>query len=260
MLTSLSNGTIFAEIEGNSNKGIVLLHGWGRSRADFSAIAHAAVGSGFVTARFDLPGFGATPSPEVGEDTDWYRDVVALAITDFVNRCEIRELAIVGHSFGGRIAVKLANSLSSGDIVLGADCVGFVVSGVPLFRSGGPSKVPFTLRGLKTLVRLKLIPASRLERYRSNHGSADYRRAEGVMRDTFVKIVNEDYSSQLAGIKGVPFVFYWGKDDTSAPLSHAQRGAEMVQNARLITVDGDHFTFLGEANDVVKELESLFAK
>lgn len=260
MLTSLSNGTIFAEIEGKSNKGVVLLHGWGRSRADFSPIADAAVSAGFVTARFDLPGFGATPSPEVGEGTDWYCDVVASAISDFVDRYQIRELAIVGHSFGGRIAVKLANGLSSGDIVLGADCVGLVVSGVPLFRSGGPLRVPFTLRSLKMLVRLKLIPASRLERYRSNHGSDDYRRAEGVMRDTFVKVVNEDYTSQLAGIKGVPFVFYWGKDDTSAPLSHAKRGVEMVQSARLIAVDGDHFTFLGEAIDVVKELESLFDK
>ncbi|MDA8278062.1 MAG: alpha/beta fold hydrolase [Actinomycetota bacterium] len=260
MLTSLSNGTIFGEIEGQSKKGVVFLHGWGRSRADFSVIAEKAVAAGFMAARLDLPGFGATPPPETGEGTIWYSKAVADAIRDLVCKYGIEEVAVVGHSFGGRIAVQLAKGIAKESLTLGASCVGFIISGVPLFRPEGKKGPSLGLRTLKFLVRMRMLPYSRLEKYRSNHGSLDYRRAEGVMRETFVKVVNEDYSEQLASIEGIPFVFYWGQDDTAAPLSHAQRGVEMVDMGRLIVVRGDHFTFLSEADDVVKELHGLFAK
>lgn len=260
MLTSLFNGTIFGEIEGQSSRGVVFLHGWGRTRADFSTMAKEAVASGYVVASLDLPGFGATPPPDEGKGTDWYRDVVASAISDFVAKFGVERVAIVGHSFGGRVAIKLASSISVDGLNFGADCAGVIVSGVPLFRSRSSTKAPLALRTLKALVRLKLVPQAKLERYRSNHGSLDYRRAEGVMRETFVKVVNEDYSHQLESIKGIPLIFYWGEDDTSAPLHQAQRGVEMVEGGRLIAVSGDHFTFLGESGEVVKELDGLFAK
>ena len=258
MLTSLSNGIVFCEVEGSSSNAIVFLHGWGRSRADFSAMAKEAAGAGFITASIDLPGFGATPPPEVGVGTDWYREVVARAICDFVEKNRVARIAIVGHSFGGRIALKIASELSSNSLDLGAQCVGVMISGVPLFRDNAASRAPLALRMLKAAVRLKVVPKSRLERYRNNHGSADYRRAEGVMRETFVKVVNEDYSNHLRGIERVPLILFWGKDDASAPFDQAQRAVELAKGSRLIAVSGDHFTFLGEANDVVKELSLLF--
>ena len=48
-----------------------------------------------------------------------------------------------------------------------------------------------------------------MEEQRRKHGSADYRDAEGVMRDTLVRLVNEDYRDLLPGISA-PVELVWG--------------------------------------------------
>ena len=55
-----------------------------------------------------------------------------------------------------------------------------------------------------------------VERARKNAGSDDYRAAQGVMRDVFVRVVNEDYREDLAAI-AVPTTLVWGELDDSGP-------------------------------------------
>ena len=58
-----------------------------------------------------------------------------------------------------------------------------------------------------------MISERQLEACKKRHGSEDYRRAEGVMRDVLVKAVNENYEEQLQGLK-VPVDFVWGGSDS----------------------------------------------
>jgi pimeloyl-ACP methyl ester carboxylesterase len=82
-------------------------------------------------------------------------------------------LVLVGHSFGGRIAVVVASE--------NPELVGeLVLTGVPqLVRLGAPTRAPFTYRTIRWLGRHHLISESRLEAARQKYGSSDYRNAQG---------------------------------------------------------------------------------
>jgi pimeloyl-ACP methyl ester carboxylesterase len=72
-----------------------------------------------------------------------------------------------------------------------------------------------------------LISDARIESWKRQHGSSDYRNAEAVMREVLVKAVNENYEEQPCSLS-VPTVFVWGERDTAAPLADVRRALELV--------------------------------
>ena len=74
---------------------------------------------------------------------------------------------------------------------------------------------------------------ARMEAEKQKRGSADYRNATGVMRDTLVKLVNEDYREQIAAITA-PVDMVWGAHDSAAPLPMAQEAAAVFAKADLV--------------------------
>jgi pimeloyl-ACP methyl ester carboxylesterase len=77
-----------------------------------------------------------------------------------------------------------------------------------------------------------LLSDERMEAERRKRGSADYRAAQGVMRDTLVRLVNEDYRELLPQVKA-PVSLVWGAHDTAAPLATAQEAAAILPSATL---------------------------
>src|SRR5712692_8093250 len=94
-------------------------------------------------------------------------------------------LVLVGHSFGGRVAVCLAAARP--ELVSG-----LVLSGVPLLRPPGVplARPSLRFRLAKTLNRAGVVSDARMEARRRRSGPPDYRSAAGVMRDVFVTVVN----------------------------------------------------------------------
>jgi pimeloyl-ACP methyl ester carboxylesterase len=76
-----------------------------------------------------------------------------------------------------------------------------------------------------------------MEALRRRHGSADYRAAQGVMRQVLVRAVNEHYEEALAAIR-CPVTLVWGADDEVAPLAMARVAAGQMCDAHLIEVPG----------------------
>jgi pimeloyl-ACP methyl ester carboxylesterase len=112
-----------------------------------------------------------------------------------------------------------------------------VLTGVPLIRKAGAGKPAFSFRVARALHKRGVVGDARMEALREKHGSADYRAARGVMRDVFVKLVNESYEDQLRALQQ-PLELVWGDDDTEAPLWMAQRAVELVPSAVLTTAAG----------------------
>ena len=56
-----------------------------------------------------------------------------------------------------------------------------------------------------------------LKKYRRLFGSADYNNASGVLRDTMVRVVNEDLESYLPDIR-YPVLLIWGDQDDATPM------------------------------------------
>jgi pimeloyl-ACP methyl ester carboxylesterase len=69
-----------------------------------------------------------------------------------------------------------------------------------------------------------------MERFRRRYGSADYRAATGVMRQTLVAAVNESYEDELRSIKA-PVHLIWGEADTEVPVRIAVEAAALLKGA-----------------------------
>lgn len=210
VLTVLA-GDVLADRIGGPTPRVVALHGWARSGADFAGIL---VGCDALAVH--LPGFGTTaPPPQAWGSVEYAEHLVpALDGGPYV---------VVGHSFGGRVAVRLA--AAHPELVSA-----LVLTGVPLVRATAAPKPALTLRVAKRLRAAHLLPASVVDRLRRSGGSADYRAAEGVMRGVLVRVVGEDYRADLERLvaAGVPVHMVWGELDDAAPLAGARLAAQML--------------------------------
>lgn len=201
---------LFGEVRGDHPR-VLALHGWGRDRTDFGGVL-----DGIDSIALDLPGFGASPAPSAAWGAEEYAEAVAPVLDRFED-----PPVVVGHSFGGRVAVCLANR---------QPVRGLVLVGVPLLRREPAGKPKASYRLVRWANRVGLVGDMKFEAARRKHGSADYRAATGVMRDVLVRVVHETYETQLATLV-VPVHLVWGNDDSAA-------GAWIVEEAmRLIPSD-----------------------
>ena len=76
-----------------------------------------------------------------------------------------------------------------------------------------------------------------MEKLRQRYGSADYRRASGIMRSIFVRIVNESYEDDLLRIT-CPVQLVWGSNDTEVPLDVGRQARQLLSGARLEVIAG----------------------
>ena len=226
MLRAFDEGRIFAATTGSPLPRVLALHGWARTHADFAEVL-----AGFDALAVDLPGSGASPPP----DAVWGGRQYADAVARVVDEVAARDLVVLGHSFGGQVAVHLA--VARPDLVRA-----LVITGTPLLRRPKGSSRDLRYRMARWLHRRHLLSDDRMEALRRRHGSADYRAATGVMRDVYVRVVNERYDDEL-GLVTVPVELVWGEDDAAAPVEQAVEAAEMLRDARLQRLAGvGHFT------------------
>lgn len=213
VLTALLDGAVLAERSGDEPR-LLALHGWGRDRTDWAPVL-----AGVPALAVDLPGFGASPEPTVAWGSREYAELLAPLLAD-------GGWTLLGHSFGGRVAVQLAAGWP--ELV-----DRLVLTGVPLLRRTGSGKAPLAFRAAKWLHGKGLLSDARMETERRKRGSADYRAAQGVMRDTLVRLVNEDYR-ELLGRVAAPVTMVWGARDTAAPLTMAREAAALFPQAELV--------------------------
>ena len=230
-LTALLDGAVLAEKTGDDPR-VLALHGWGRTRADWLP----ALGAPALAA--DLPGFGASPPPPVAWGARDYAELLAPLLAG-------GGWTVAGHSFGGRVAVHLAAGWP--DLV-----DRLVLTGVPLLRRPTTSKAPLGYRIVKRAHALGLVSDARMEAEKRKRGSEDYRNATGVMRDTLVRLVNEDYREQVLATKAhVEMV--WGARDSAAPLAMAQEAAQLFPSAELVVADGSGHLLDAELYALLRE-------
>lgn len=242
MITALAGGRVLAEKTGSTPPQVVALHGWGRTGADFAGILE-----GLDAIAIHLPGFGIVDPPPTAWGSPEYADEVIAALE------ETGPAVLLGHSFGGRVAVRVAAKRP--ELVRG-----LVLTGVPLLRLRPAPKPPLRFRVVRALARRGILPASVLERMRERFGSPDYRAARGVMRDVLVTVLHEDYRDDLARI-AAPARFVWGAADDQAPADAGRAAAELVAGARFRTVEGAGHLLTGELADAVAaELRDLLAE
>ena len=235
---AFDSGRIFGVTHGNAPFRVLALPGWLHQSSDWDrtldTLAGTGTGSGSIA--LDLPGFGgATPEPDAAMGSPGYAERVAPVLDELT-----QPAVLVGHSFGGRVAVHLAATHPDKVAAL-------VLTGVPNLvpRTTAAPKAPLGFRLAKALHRKGLLSDERMEEQRRTHGSADYRNAPSrTMRDVLVTVTNEVYEDQLRRTT-CPVELVYGESDTAAPPDMAGRAVDVIGNDRatLTVLPGvDHFT------------------
>ena len=212
-LRALADGALMARFFGDRPPKVLALHGWGRDGADFTEVL-----DGMAALAPDLPGFGSSPPPA----QVWGADQYARQLIPIVEETET-PIVVVGHSFGGRVAVCLAARRP--ELV-----AGLILSGAPLVGAARRSRPRLSYRLIRWGRNRGLISEARLEALRRQSGSRDYRAARGVMRDVLVKVVNESYEGQLDALS-LPVDLIWGAEDLEAPVAKVHAAERRLREA-----------------------------
>jgi pimeloyl-ACP methyl ester carboxylesterase len=229
---------------------VVLLHGWGTSSQSLTPLC-GALATSFHVLAVDLPGFGWSQPPP----SAWGAQEYAGHILRLMREVGIDRAALVGHSFGGRVAIALAAAEPPrvSRLVLVAS------AGIRPHRGAGYYLRVATAKLVKRFFSLPGWGATGqriIAKVSGRVGSRDYR-AAGTMRPTLVKLVNEDLTPILPAIQA-PTLILWGDCDQEVPRSAMENMATKIPQSRLVVFSGaGHFPFLDAPEEFATTLQEF---
>ncbi|MDP3387296.1 MAG: alpha/beta hydrolase [Eubacteriales bacterium] len=219
---------------------VLILHGWGCNIQTVMPIFNL-VKHHFRATAVDLPGFGDSSTPQEPYDSYDY----ASLIKQFIDTLELKEVVLIGHSHGGRISIILSSQYPKLiDKLILIDSAGIVPK-----RS---IKYFIKVYSFKALKKLYLMfnsgedQSQALEKFYKKHGSEDYRQSNGVMRQTMVKVINDDLSHLLKKIE-TPTLLVWGEKDDATPLSDGRFMEQEISDSGLVIIKGaGHYSYIDD--------------
>ncbi|MBO5551494.1 MAG: alpha/beta hydrolase [Lachnospiraceae bacterium] len=224
--------TYYEEYGPQDGPAVLVLPGWMAKASVYRMIADA-ISEKYHVILLDMPGFtGDTPEPPEAWDLDGFVDFTI----DFAKKLGFDHLTLMGHSFGGRVIIKMMNRPS----------LPFQVDRIVLVDAAGiRHELSAAARRRQKMFKLAkhFMSESQIEHYRETHGSADYRAASPLMRKCMVKAINEDLTPLLAGVKP-EVLLIWGTADTATPISDGELMERSMPDAGLARIEGaGHFSF-----------------
>ena len=173
--------------------------------------------------------------------SDWASSTAILPTCSVSVRIAVGGAVVVAHSFGGRVAISLAARHPE------------TVKGLVLISSAG-------VRPRRSLRRFCKVAAFKLRRRLgldvSRCGSADYRAAQGCLREVLKLAVRDHQEGQLRKIC-VPVLVIYGKDDRETPPYTAKKIARLVADGAAIGLSGGHFCYLEHASSIAAAIRAL---
>ena len=208
---------------------ILILHGWGSNKE----IMKQAFGNELNIYRqiyIDLPGFGGSSNDMVLTTKD-YANIISL----FIEEIKANPTAIMGHSFGGKVATLLNPKY----LIL-------------LSSAGIKTKKPWSVK--VKIATFKLLKPLGFGKIRELFVSSDAKGMSHQMYETFKNVVDEDFRDEFAKYRGNALLF-WGEDDTATPLYTGKKIASLIKNSHIYPLSGDHFFFLKHAKFISDKIK-----
>lgn len=240
-------------VDEGSGSDVLLLHGWGGSIETIIPIFNILHNKCRVVA-LDLPGFGESDIPKEPWNSYDYADF----IYKFIKRINMKNAIVFGHSHGGRIAIILSSKYDNivSKLIL-IDSAGLI----PKRKLNYYVKVYWFkfLKKMYTTFTKANTREEKLELFYKKFGSTDYKAVQGIMRQTMVKVINDNLSSLLPFIK-IPTLIIWGENDEDTPLYMGKIMEEKITDSGLIVLKGaGHYSYV-DCYDQFKAVILVFLK
>ncbi len=232
-------------------KTLIILHGWQSSKEKWQAVEQGIKEQGIKVIAPDLPGFKKetelTKPWNLDDYVDWFKrepetrrrgyspDVGSRVSSRVSNYQKARpnrneKFFLLGHSFGGRIAIKFAAKYPE------------KLKGLILVSSAGikHKRTPY-VRAILDIARIArqcrfapFYPFLRKIFYKYVLRRTDYINTEKMpnLKETFKNIIQEDLFPYLSQIKTRTLII-WGEKDKITPLSDAELMNKKIQNSKL---------------------------
>jgi len=230
---------------------ILILRGWGSDYKNWQEEIEFLENQGYRIYSPDLPGFGENPSPS----KPWSIDEYANWVKEFCEKQNLSRFFLLGHSFGGAVAIKF----------LLKHFQEFKVEKLILVDSSGVRRKTLKKEILKKISgfakKFFYSPIFNLHRkiFYKLFIRSDYPDTEGVMRETYLKIINEDLSDYLSRIS-LPTLIIWGKKDKLTPVKDAYLMKEKIIGASLEIIPDIGHNPHREAPEILKDKVLNFLK
>ena len=215
-------------------KTFLILHGWGSDSSKWQKVGELLSKRGFKVIIPDLPGFGNSQTPNFVFTVEDYSNFVK----KFVDLLNIKKFYLLGHSFGG--AVALMYSLKFPEeieklFLVGAACV---------------RKKSFKVKLLNFLS--KFFKLKSLFFRKIFYRKTDYLSVSGIMKEIYLKLIEKDLTDFFDKVS-VSTTIIWGKKDKITPLKNAYLMNSKILNSKLeIIPESDHSPHLKTPEKLVE--------
>lgn len=217
-------------INPSAKKDIVFLHGWGSNKQimkqNFSKYL-----KDFRHIYIDMPGFGQSDNEYVLHTEDY-----VLAVEKTLFALSSKPLAVVGHSYGGKVATLLKPQ----NLVL-------------LSSAGILEEKPASIK--VKIFFAKLFNTLGLSKLTKIFRSKDVDNMSENMYETFKNVVNEDFTRHFEHFPNNALIF-WGDEDRAVSLSSGKKIAHLIKKSTFKSYKGDHYFFCKHTEDIAKNIEN----
>ena len=221
---------LYIQVEGKGIP-IILLHGWGLNHYYMEPLFQYFKNT-YKVCMLDLPGFGNSILPYAYDLSEYVEK-----IREIIEIYELENPVLVAHSFGARIAFRYASKYPTR----------FVIA------TGAAGIKP--KRGIRYYTKVCIYKIIKKMHLQKEMGSEDYKNAQGDLKKTFVKIVNDHNHDDILKIK-CPILLIWGEKDMETPLWMAKKIEKLNKNTTLIILKGeDHFAYYHQMSQFIKICE-----
>ena len=219
---------------------IVLLHGWGQNIQMMDPLGQGLKDKYHVTI-IDLPGFGNSDEPTNPLTLYEYYEYV----NELLEELKVSNPTLVGHSFGGRVAIIYSALKKSKKLIL--------------LSSPFIKRIENQSMKVKILKSLKKVPGlNKLENFAKKHiGSTDYKNASEIMRKILVNTVNEDLTDYVKKIKSSTIVIA-GEFDVDVPLEEINLYEKYIDDCAVIVYpNATHYAYLEDVNKTINIIRNF---
>ncbi|MFI3284298.1 MAG: alpha/beta hydrolase [Erysipelotrichaceae bacterium] len=242
----IENVNSYYEKSGSSSQSVILLHGWGQNTEMMAPVAQH-LSAFFTVYNIDFPGFGKSEEPPVA----WSPDDYCEWLKKLSDSLKIENPILIGHSFGGHIAMRYASRYPVYKMVL---------TGAAGLKPKRGADYYLKVYGYKASKKLLQLPGMQKhkEKLSKQFGSEDYQNTTGVMRETFVKVVNSYVNDLLSSIHCSTLLVY-GSEDDATPLWMGEYLEKHLPDAGLAVFENQgHYAYFVQIQRFNAVLDAFF--